>query len=800
MRSGAFLLAGVASLAAVPGQARTIDHIPLAREAQGSGEHRLRIANGGVSSGGLGQPALRISVPADGGWKGGGVSFQVKVDPAKPTFFTTRLWGGEAVTGNLTLICDGKQVGDRLLSDYDQLDYGSKYPAFVGAFYYRTYRLPDAVTRGKQAIDCTIEASGPIFSYADAFEKFQQQMKEPSRGLYDVFTHDEPWLDTASFADGSVALGSKRSGQANFAQTAEARRVLDKVRQRLEKSVLDLVSMSRPLTQPEIAFLAQFRTKTWSKLARDPRIVTAIVKGMDAFAAAHAKNPDLVKFELSTWNPDWFGFGMIGDALASDPAAFAPLLDQQIPWKNGATTTRRAALTDMLLASREWLRTHRRFYTNQSMITDCWGIYLANKGLRVVAPEQAMPEAQARRYLYEAVGIEEWRGDDLPDGGSTYDAGGPDGTKAQAYKVAKGYHLVTRKGLTRELGYVGNYGEVGDWVAAIYNATRPAPDQPGDPKIRDQLAKIMAARGIFRYPSTDSHGQPAMRNMADVGWRDLKAPGEVAYVQVAHAGASSPIQAAVLTGDTRLIGYAQQMVEDNQLWPLLEKEVAAGGFRQTYGLLDIIDDVEALAAAPKSKERLPMSVGQPDFVFADAEDGVVAIKRGEERFYASLWWRANRGVTELGRAWVSGPRGNRIATVPVAVTFVPSGKFWTRPDKAVLLKSDAFNQKYGVSLAEAGERLPLAQPPEGIEIRPGEDSIYAGRGETYVMSYAGYTIAMNMSDTKPFAFTVPGHSGAELVSGKPVVAGSTMTLVPRSTAIFFDSKPMKAAKSKKSVR
>lgn len=782
----------LSGLLAVPVRARTIDHVALAKEGAG-GSHNVRIENGGASPGGLGQRALRIDRDADGGWRGGTIAFRIKVDPVKPTFFTSRFWGGEAVNGNLTLICGGKQVGDRLLSDYDQLDYGAKHPPFPGAFFYRTYRLPDAVTKGKSTLDCAIEASGPIFSYASEFSKFQQAMAMPSRGVYDLFTHDEPWLDTGGLPDGAVTMLSNRPGQGKIAPRTSGSEVLGKIKVRLEATVNSLLNAQRPLGQHEIAFLAHFRTKTWSNLAKDPRVLAAIVKGLDDYAAAYVKNPELVKFDKATWNPDWFGFGPLGEALTTDPAAFTPLLNQSIAWKDGGTTTRGAALTEMLLASREWLRTHRRFYTNQSMIVDCWGIYYANRGLAIVAPDKAMPEDKARRYLYEAVGIEEWRGDDLPDGGHSYDAGGPDGTKAQPYKVAKGYHLVTQKGLTRELGYVGNYGEVGNWVAAIYNATRPSPGQPGDPKIRAQLAKIAVARGYFRYPTADDDGFAAMRNMADIGWRDLKAPGEIAYVQVAHAGASSPLQVAVLTANPRLVGYAQQMVQDNQLWPELEKALAAPGFRQAYGLLDIIDDVQSMTAMPERPERLPMTAGQPDFAFADAEDGVVAIKRGDERFYASLWWRGNRGVSKLGRVWLSGPRGNRIATVPVETGFVPSGQVWTRPDKVVLLKDASFKRDYGLSLAEAGEQLPLAQPPEGIALTPGEDSIYAGRGENHVLSYAGYTIAVNMSDTKPFHFTVPQHQGRELVSGQTMEAGTQVEMAPRTTVVFFD--PLIAAQT-----
>ncbi|PZU67840.1 MAG: hypothetical protein DI546_21205, partial [Rhizobium sp.] len=104
----------LSALLAVPVRARTIDHVALAQEGAG-GPHGVRIENGGISVGGLRQPAVRIEPAAAGGWRGGAAAFRIKVDPVKPTFFTSRFWGGEAVDGNLTLICGGKQVGDRLL-------------------------------------------------------------------------------------------------------------------------------------------------------------------------------------------------------------------------------------------------------------------------------------------------------------------------------------------------------------------------------------------------------------------------------------------------------------------------------------------------------------------------------------------------------------------------------------------------------------------------------------------------------------------------------------------------------------
>lgn len=234
-------------------------------------------------------------------------------------------------------------------------------------------------------------------------------------------------------------------------------------------------------------------------------------------------------------------------------------------------------------------------------------------------------------------------------------------------------------------------------------------------------------------------------------------------------------------------GYAQQMVGDNALWPALAATFTDKTFRVTYGLLNVIDDVADIAGRPLTGVQLPISAGQPDFAFADPETGVVAVKRGEELFYASLYWRANRGVNNLARVWLGSPSTNRIATVQVETGYVPSGMSWTRPDKVVLIKGDATNRAYGVSLAEAGETLPTVRPPDGVKVLPGEDSVFAGRGDTYVLRYGGYFIAINMSETKAFPVIVPKHEGAELLTGKIMLEGRKMSLQPLSSAIFFDS-------------
>ena len=335
-------------------------------------------------------------------------------------------------------------------------------------------------------------------------------------------------------------------------------------------------------------------------------------------------------------NPGWFEFGPAGDAISLLAGPLQPFLDESMDHA-GKKVSRRAAYSELLQAGRDWHRHHRRLYSNQTMITDM-NIYLSNCGIAAIDPTNAFPEPAALRYLYEAVALQPWSDSDMDDG-----------TDQRSWGVGTNYWELTTKGLTRELGYVGYYGEVLDWVTSIYNATRPAPDQPGDATIKAQLEKIMHARAAFRYPMLDADGNRAMRIETIVGWRDMHYPGDVVYCERPTWDAST-LYAAAATLDAQSVGYVQQMFDDNQFFASLEHQMAQNNsLRVTAGLLGVPDQYDLLKSQPASAYRLPMVPSQPNFVFSDEEDGVVAIKNDDDILYASLYWRARNAINFLAR-------------------------------------------------------------------------------------------------------------------------------------------------------
>lgn len=746
---------------------------------QSENDHKLTAAYSDVITGGLGEPARRF-LPLKAGpsntdeWRGGRAAFTLKVDGSRQTYLTVRLWGGDDTTNRATLYCDGKQVGYRQLSDIDILDQGTHGKVRPGHFHYVTHALPQALTTGKSAIQCEIRATGPIWRYGGEFTKFQKPMTDPTRGFYALVTHTDPFIQYGG--DDGIATDYPLN-------PVDGSEVMDKVKTRVNAEVLKTWALKdRAPHQMEMIFLARTFETPWTKGYRRPENLVGILKGADSYYAQYLSDPDIALNDKNTPNPGWFGLGLLGEALKVAGPHVAKELDETIPGPDGHPVTRRAAYETMLLYSLEWNKRHRRLYTNQSMIKDLYGIWYNNEGLIALGSQKANSRESLIPFFYESIGLTPWTGSLNDKGEPTYAAAEGDAK----FSVPRNYYETTKKGLTKELGYVGGYGEVLDWVAAIYDATRPAKGQPGDQKIRDQLVKLAQARAFFRVPNADENGYRSMRLETGIGWRDMYYPGDVMYGQK-PSWESSPLQVAVGTGDPRLIAYAQQQIADNQFFSSIDYMLKTKTLRATIGLIDVVGEYEAIKRLPVQPGKLPMSKGQPDFVFSDEENGVVAVKNGDDILYASLYWRANYGISGVGRVHYITPTTDRLATVALdRQEYEPSGHFFTRPNNPHI-NGTRFSVKYpdDGEVWTAGEQDPVARLPEGSKYVAGEDNPYAGRADYYQLTYGPYLIAVNASADKSFELKLPPRTAPakELVSGK-LLASSLFSLnVPPETTV-----------------
>jgi hypothetical protein len=726
--------------------------------------HSLKTDHSEITKGALDEPARKLLPGGGEPWEGGRASLTMKVDPQKQTYLTARFWGDELDKNLLLLFCEGKQVGYRHLGDIDILALPDEEPRYNGRFYYVTTPLPPAMTKGKSEVHLEIRATGPIWGYGNNFDQYQKPMTTPERNMYRLYTHtDGCFVPPVDEKQGDAPLAVKR--------TEPGAELLDKVKDRVNGTLARMLKSAKPLNQMEVQFLAKAYFVKWTVAHDQKAVIEQVIKGVDQLYKRWKKDPEELWKDGATWNPLWFGVGPAGDAVR----LLAKPLESSLDIKIDGATTRRAAWSAMLQASRDWLRAHRRFITNQTMFTDV-NLYLSNRAVAAIDPAHAMAEGKALDYLYQAVGLVPWLGSDTDHGPERI--------------FGDDYRQVTEKGLTRELGYVGSYGEVGAGGAMeIYESTR-VPGGEGDPKIKAQLAKILRARAVFRYPMLDEENHPAMRLETGVGWRDVHFPGSVIYVQP-PGGEGSTLRSTAATMDPYLIGYVQQMFADNQFFASVATHLKDGRFRSTVGLLGLPDEYDLLQAQPPSPHRLPMSWDQPDFVFSDEEDGVVAIKHGQEILFVSLYWRAHYAVNFLARTHYLTPHYQQVAVVREDVAYEPNGTTYKRPDWINFgFGNGGKHIHYPPDLhqAYAGQELPIAKIPAGVKYKPNDPNDFAGRGEFYTLRYGPYLIGMNMTKAKSFELKVPegAKSVEELVSNhRNLVGGTLETVGPRSTAVIY---------------
>jgi hypothetical protein len=733
--------------------------------------HKIAADHSEIIKGGIDQPARQL-LPLSNSKEGGHVAFTLKVDGTAQNYFTIKLWGGDSGTdrGRLILSCEGKQVGYRDQGDIDTLDVMVEEPRFPGHFFYTTMPLPRTLTDGKSEVSLTIQAIGSIWVYGNKADNYHHPMVGASRGIYAAYTQTEPYLDVAPTAGETYVAPATRPEQGAGVMAALVAN---------ENAMLDgYLRDNRPLDVYRTEIMARAYSVRWTTMYQKKAALDKVVFSLDELMRRYDRGEETPKDPKGVPN-DWFGFGTAGAAVNELAEPLQPLLDASIDDGVGGKIKRRDGWAKMLVASRDYWRQYRRWYTNQTMIIDL-NIYRANRGVEILDPSLALTEPEIRRYLYESFGLYPWTGhDDLVDGKLV--------PNREAHAPgAPVYNVYTSKGLSKELGYVGGYGEILDWATEIYLATETNGEN-GDPKLRERLKTLLHARSFFREPAVDELGYRAMRLEQVVGWRDHEFPGLVCYTMpIRTEGSALAITAAL--GDPVSAGYAQQMFADRQFFPRLAMLFKDHGSRTVRMLLEVPGEYAKVLSLPRSSERLPMTPGAPDVAFTDEEDGVVAVKHGDELFYASLYYRAQQGINHLARVHLVSPGQERDATVAIQETFTPSGLTYKRPNLPNRpFAPTPWEKLDGIHIAGEGEELPIAAPPAGAAAKAGDSTPYAGRALFYVMRYGHYLVGMNSSTDHSYVLRAPAGvtEAQELVTGKTLHIEGPLTIAPKSTVILY---------------
>ncbi|MFD9327708.1 Tat pathway signal protein [Streptomyces sp. NPDC060065] len=892
--------------------------------------HRLTANLSDVIGGGLDQSARVLNPKESASAWGGKLAVTMACRPKGPTYVTVKLWGSDSGVdlGRLQLFAEGKQVGHYHLGAVDPLDIADVDGRSTGRFYFHTLPLPSELTAGRTSVSLEVRSMGWIPVYAQTADDYYRAMTRPTRGIYRLYTHDEPYFElTQDEVTGTLPATPE-------VRTSPGTEVLDAIESRVLAQVTSEVNRTSPqLSIWYLDFLARAYLMPSTSAYKNKAVPLQMVNSLDAIYWRYITDPTLIE---ASSPQQWMGFGRVGQFLMQMQDELTPLLDEPVigspgtianpgfeygtafptgwrgnTWTGAGTASRdatvshgggtasakitipsagvvglfpaaritvdqgtytygawvreegtaaqgayldvlffdaagklvggdnkyfasggthdweqvtatlptpaaatqievqvrlqgagtawfddltlqapsgasnppvirRAAWAKMLLDSREYWRQNIPQYTNQAMICAI-GLYLADRGLTVLGSNDAWGEEKARGHLYQAVGLSPWLGPEDASGNPTKPLG-------------SSYYQVTKKGITKELGFAGNYGEVQAWLAKVYEAVTVF-GGVSDSKLRDHLIKIVKARGVFRHPGLDTDGFKTMRYEAVIGWRDPLYPGKVTYDQdLSWDG--HPMQFAALVKDPDLLAYARQQADNNQLFPVLKEAYDRGpSDRMNLNLLTTAGDY-ATVTGSTGGALLPMAPGRPDFVFSDEENGLVAIKHGDEILYASLYWRARWGVNRLARVHHITPAGTeRSATVWQDVKYIPDGRAYTEPDWV--------NWEFGVPdlaipgggfpppgdtlhQAFAGQVLPLAKAPSGVPDSPlGHETPFVGRASFYRCQYGPYLIAMNTTTDRTYTFTTQGFGASRnLVTGAKVSGNAEIRVKPSTTVVL----------------
>ena len=768
-------------------------------------EHGLTASLSASASGptgtSLNQPYRYFTPASPVGIYGGSTTFTMTVDPSARNYFSIKLWGGDDDVTDSThkgrlyvyVIIDGVeyQIGYRHEGDHTaHISNDSPYPTLPGRFFYSTTLLPLWMTQGENTLTFKIVSTGRIYAlgngYAGSGGNYQFNMDKNSRGVYRAYTHVNPQLSPVGETQGTAPSTTLRPESVATTYLGSGSTFHNAVKGQINNRLNNTPDIATSNFSPEgVEFLAYSYFVTGqinpSQTAlpgyNNAAVVTRVRDVLDLYSTYNYANP-------SQAGANWGGkYGALGHAVSLLATQFGTDLDASVDYGSaGGTKTRRLAWADMLYASREAGRTNRNRLTNQALIAD-GNIYKANRGLLALGDSRAMAENDAQRYLKESAGIEPWRGSDLAGGGHELPFGGD-------------YYQITPKGLSREWGYVGgNYGEIAHYIARYYRMT-------GNSAFSDQVAKITKARANFRTPAIDVSGTNNYSRMQVIGflaWRGAsESDGNGIGSDTAYAGrpgAATGLINAAITLDPAVIGYAKQMLADRQLFAALNS--SSGNYSTLEGL-DTFADYVTVATATDSGIRLPMTTGQPDYAWADEENGVLALKNTNERLWIAPFWqcKTGTGINGVARFHYSNGTWDQVGTMETTPRFDFGGSFFTRPALIDKPEEDRYVPPSPPLNAYAGEKIPLG-------IRPADasaDDPFRGKVNFYAFRFGRYLFGMNRTSDRAYDLITPvGFTSAtDLFSGATrtgpinVPAASTVALIlPDET----DANPVPATPS-----
>lgn len=500
----------------------------------------------------------------------GEYTFTMKIDPFLQNYISVKMWSGDKYTP-VFLYIDGKQLGYAKNGDFEALNLG--YGNFTPhRFFYVTGAIPLWFTRGKNELELTLRQ-------AQSYDP----ICEVNGRMFAAYTHTGAWLDP-----GDRSYEKKHGSLPHKNYTASDIDVLCENYIKKQKEAFNL-SLGKLRAGEKISitkYVESFRqfcmmlfedycpAKTDGEKGEAVRL---LLNCIDLYVRDYFA--DVRSLARTSHQSDWGGYyGELGqglyilepllknDRIFGEEKLAAYLAEPfNCPTEDGEYSlcgkniTRKTAWERCLKANFDFASARQSYIYNQTYYT-YEGAWKSMAGLGVIGSRFYIGKEKCDRIMLEALGLAQWRGEHIltaADGreldlyhclfnhdksavftedflkvvckGIAVQKTDENGNFVRRKPYGENYFPLTVEAMTRENGYVGNYGETAnympEWVFRVWNHG----DMDLSDKIMKTALKNIHSRSFMRYQTVDAEGNRIMHMEQGTDERNPAMPGKIAY-------------------------------------------------------------------------------------------------------------------------------------------------------------------------------------------------------------------------------------------------------------------------------
>ena len=739
---------------------------------------------------------------------GGEFSFVLRVDPERQNYITLRTNGGDGVKENERYRV---MVENKDLTNYSTSAVTFSETKAPGAFAFNTLLIPLAITKGKTNVVVRVRSAGRYYGYGtpSVFTTYQRKMTCDMPPIYDVYSSTNPVFSIKGEKVGQMADYTKAPEKSNVNLPALKKAVLETLEEAMKKQYnsADFKPAYGNNNFNVIECMAvgyrhgYYGGTTSSKMANKIRIAldsmvyinNLVKKGVDVKVSAIGSSATTQKAS-SGWGGLYGEQGFAVYILRKAGQLTDYFLDRQVDLGNG-TKSRREQWIEIFKESLDYGCTlsGRRTITNQ-LLEGSYSVYGASLALYVLDPVRFHNAPKlGLRFMREALGLNEFTGvpannrfdGELKDdeGYPTYLLGDSTSHDKSQNNWGEHFHTATHNGNGREEGWTCTscYGNMGARMLDMYLATLDDPyigtsaGGNGDRQMLQMAVNNQKIQAYFTYPSVDANGNRQIVGESVTCWRNRYNPGKNFYANIA---------VAAISGDEELLGHVLQSVRDGHF--SLKDEYSVNLFpyyRRSYEIPDAIDKLIDFSTAHSSDFKpMPSTFGQPDYVVADEEDGIVAVKHGQEYLFVNFYSEIGMGQPSAAHI-VNTNEIREINFRPDVMLMYESGKTETVADVY-------YNQNHRITYPDN----PVMADGGTVYELPAYDK--DGNSDTrrrlcnyYQQQLGRYLIAQNTTGIENYSlvvdYRIKGKAAINLKTGATVTLTDAITIQPMTTEVFF---------------